>query len=220
MEAIDAYNKGYITIEANSLNSYLETMLSVKNRHTRNLELDFSTLGLIPRSGSAQRIGLAYIKSKGVGNYIKRIPSGRICSIVFSSRCLDKERKPPKTGSRYDIIRQKIPKYIYKALRSSESQDEIWAITENSHNSSDWKALDHRNIQDSFDEWIVVIESYIQLCDYSHIHEELFCSDLLFFWNNFINFFYTNRRHLLHSQIERFERVKPVVEVLIITKHF
>ena len=142
ISAAEAHSRGYITLNARSAGGHSKTKVSIVNRTARSLYLDFSTVGFIPKSGKAQRIGLTYIEGRGKGSYRVHVKPRDSGHLVFRSRCLDSARPSPSTGSQLVPLRTALPSPVVSALRAGASQGEVWRITDR---TQDWKSADPRN---------------------------------------------------------------------------
>jgi hypothetical protein len=141
IKAVDAVSQGLINLEAESVNSYQETEVKVKNRTDQPQEVDLSGTGLIPANGDEQRIGLTYVQGENDG--IVHVDPHDTITETFESRCLDQDRPAPESGERLKLLRSKLPSYVSRLLRNNASQSEVWDVTNGSH-KSDWGSMDPR----------------------------------------------------------------------------
>jgi hypothetical protein len=131
----DARASGTISVIAESTSGYAETKLVVTTLVSSSVEVDFSTACLVQTNGS-QRIGLSYEKT--TGSYLLVLSGNSTYTLYFSSRCLDRSRSAPLTGSTFaNIIDISRWTSIVNALREKYDQSGVWSVTES---TSGWTA--------------------------------------------------------------------------------
>jgi len=137
----EALSGGYISFSATAHSGYSETRLVIST--TQSVSVDFSSVCFY-QSNSSQRVGLT--KETSTGNYYLDFPENYSGTLIFESRCLDRNRPAPTTGVSYDYY-VSIPSQfdtLINALRSNASQGEIWSITDEGSLAAAWKSADPR----------------------------------------------------------------------------
>jgi len=140
-----AARAGLLTVSGFASSSYSEATLTILNKASTALDIDFSTVCFV-QNNDTQRVGLAYEKS--TGSYVLRFAAGKQYTLRFSSRCLDQNRHSPVTGTafaKFFQIDTTAFAPIVNALRNNYSQSSVWSITDgNTALSQAWKRADSR----------------------------------------------------------------------------
>lgn len=138
----DALSGGHISCSGSATNGYAETTLTVTNRRTYSVTVDFTTVSFV-QNNATQRIGLSYELSTRGYNLV--LAASRTYTLRFSSRCLDHSRSAPYTGTAiasYAVIPSQFS-FIVNALRNKYSQADVWALTDA---STAWLQSDPRYV--------------------------------------------------------------------------
>lgn len=117
-------------------NGYRSVTADIHNSTTDNIKINFAGAVLFQMNSTSQRIGLI--------NFTIIVPAHGMRSINIPSRCLDRDRPPPKSGSRMYFYSKLVSGHILNALRSGMSQQDVWKITENKSITPYWKKSDPR----------------------------------------------------------------------------
>jgi hypothetical protein len=143
--AKEAMDNGLITLSGSSSSGYSESKIIVTNKKNYSVDIDFSTIWLV-QNNDTQRIGLVYEKS--TRGYVLKLKAGKTYTLYFISRCLDKNRHTPVTGTSFTKISTISSQFsqIINALRNNYSQSAVWDITDNSSLSKSWKMADPRYV--------------------------------------------------------------------------
>ncbi|MFN8672824.1 MAG: WD40 repeat domain-containing protein [Candidatus Sericytochromatia bacterium] len=144
--AHEAAKKKLITLNVVSNKGILNPEISVENKTTNTLKLDFSRTAFVPENYNGQRIGLTQ------KNKIEIVLPPKAKQIFNTdSRCLDQNRMTEPIRLKYNYIDTPIPKVISDLLVKNASQENVWKETDHGSISKAWKSLDPRNKLDKKD---------------------------------------------------------------------
>ena len=128
---LEAMQAGDISLSGIASSSYSEAKLTVRNTRSYSVDIDFTTACFV-QNNTSQRIGLSY--EKNTGAYYLRLLAGKTYTLIFSSRCLDRSRSSPSTGTAFSKVYGIGSQFsqIIQALRNKASQSAIWTLTDDS----------------------------------------------------------------------------------------
>jgi hypothetical protein len=103
----------------------------LKNEGPNDFEIDVSRSGLRAKTKKSQTIGLSFPVESRPGDHILILKSREEKEIVFDSRCLDKEGKPPENGIEYELLPDLLADFVAELLRQGADQEKVWDVTKN-----------------------------------------------------------------------------------------
>ena len=127
IDLLVAVQEGIIDFKAWAEDSFSKTGISITNKTSKQLKIDFSRLVFLPKNDNRfQRIVLSY-PAKIESEYgILILNAKEKQEFVFESYCLDRHKVPPNNGTEYFLRPESLSDFFVDFLRQHPDQTKVW----------------------------------------------------------------------------------------------